>query len=139
LFFCGSTCKKNKNPNCNGKWDERLKITNNSASHIYIIHATGYPDTLISSIPNQNYRSDHIKYGTTDTNLELCSWESYFEEIPSGVLMIFVFKDTINKTANVDLKNIEYNVNKIIKYPFFKRYDLTYNQLQQLNWHLLYP
>lgn len=141
IILTGFTCKREKNDHCNGKWDERLKFANNSTMNLHIITTPNYPDTIITNIPSQSEHRDHYcALSQTRKLLELCDWESYFSKVPSGKLMIFLFNDTSNTgNSNPGINDIETNINNIIKYPFVKRYDLTYDQIVAMNWIVTYP
>jgi len=132
LILINFSCKNNKNPNCTGKWDERLRFKNNSSGSIYVIHSNGYPDTSSNSILKfSKRRVSYFKSGELHYIPEFCDWEDYYSNIPSGILMIHIFADPNN--------NYESNINNIINYPLLKRYDFTYQQLKQRNWSISYP
>ena len=132
LTLINFSCKNNKNPNCTGKWDERLHFKNNSNGNIYAIHSNGYPDTLTNSILKfAKRRVSYFRSGELNFIPEFCDWEDYYSNIPSGLLMIHIFANPNN--------NYESNINNIVKYPLLKRYDLSLSDLQAMNWTVTYP
>ncbi|MCF8298235.1 MAG: hypothetical protein K9J13_11875 [Saprospiraceae bacterium] len=122
-------CKTDKNRNCSGHWDTRMKFVNNSSNDIIVVHSSDYPDTISTNLENHTKkRLKGIDANSTEIKYELCDWESYFEDIKSGILMVFVIRDDGQQIDEI-LEN----------HVLLKRYDFTYQELQNLNWIITYP
>ena len=112
-----------------------IGIVNNSNHTIEFYFALGgkggiiYPDTILNSDlipPFPSARAGETRY--RDFGF---SEEKIFDEIPSDTLSIYIFHpDTL----------LKYNWKTVIKdYNILKRYDLSFEDLEQLNWQVSYP
>lgn len=139
LFTSFSSCGDKDPKYCDGGWDTRLKIVNNSANGIYVMHSAAYPDTN----SYYSYKNDAIsKYGVgyvnaNSTNIqgERCTWDDYFRDnVKSDTLMVFLILDEGQGDAfHLDIQKL------IEKHTVLKRYDLSLDDLQKMNWTITYP
>jgi len=129
LFILASISCKDKYPHCNGKWDERLNFVNNSDSAVYVVHSVDYPDTISTNLENHSKaRLNYYEKKASGLQLELCDWDDYYNQIESGIVMFFVILDE-GQTQEKILEN----------HTLLKRYDLTLQDLESMNWKLVYP
>lgn len=91
-------------------------------------YGTYYPDTLIP------IRQDYVildvisKEYTYDSKIE---WREIFKELPQDTLSIFIFHtDTLNKYSWEEVRN---------GYKILKRYDLSLQDIERLNYNVPYP
>lgn len=133
LFF---GCCKLKNSDC----IYQLTVTNNTSKNLRILRSHYFPDTLqIFSGTGVSYflepNSSMIINAGAVRCKELDCWEPLFGSnsyggIASGVLMIGVVdEDTINTIGWETVKE---------NYQILKRYDLTLQDLKDLNWEIIY-
>ena len=90
-----------------------------------------YPDTLISDFEErlgivENGKKERVAGGSA-------TWESIFESssVPSDTLSLFVFH--VDTLAKYDWESIRKD------YNILKRYDLSLEDLEQLNFTIIYP
>lgn len=116
--------------NCRNKGtDKRLKIINNSSARIYAYISRAYPDTSIPSYKpsyNSNYGADP---GGTITYAIRGTWDDAFKDISK--LEIFIYDNQVLQTTPIDTIRAHYMI--------LKRYDLTYDSLKKMDWHVQYP
>jgi len=122
LFFIiltSSTCQKEVK-----HYDLTVKNTANAS--IYVTWTDAYPDTLIRCplgyseiLPGKSYDIKSGKYG----------WENDFKGMQ--FLQIFIIDAITGSTEACDTIRLH---NMILK-----RYTLTYENLQQINWKITYP
>lgn len=107
--------------------------TNNQYIAYYITaggkYGSFYPDTLL---PNSNIyiyrRIDPQKYFSTDSRRK---WRDIFKELPKDTLSIFIFSsDTLNKYSWEEVRR---------DYKILKRYDLSIQDLELLDYKVYYP
>lgn len=131
IIICAIGCKKAAMDK-----DFPLYVQNHSTHSISVYlnenenHFAIYPDTTISSIQN-----GIVKIPSGEKKAVAggsASWESIFEvSIPNDTLSLFVFHtDTLSKYSWSEIRK---------DYKVLKRYDLSYNDLERLNWVLNYP
>ena len=131
ILLYGSTCNR-QGEDCH----KYITFINNSDSAIYTIPGTNYPDTLRfgngGTTPSLNEKilpndSGHAA-GLTFDCLEHIF---YPERIASDTLMIYVFDAEIIETE--DWGQIMHD------YLVLKRYDLSLQDLKDMNWTITYP
>jgi hypothetical protein len=111
-------------------WDFKLKITNNSDRIIYFYNSDIYPDTTISFEYNPiNSIGYRVNPGVTESNRIRGTWEDKFQYIDT--LMIFIFDEETLQIVPWDTIQE--------KYMILKRYDLSLEDLQGMNWTITYP
>jgi hypothetical protein len=121
------TCRK-------GHGDDRLTIVNNSNKSIYIIVQYNYPDTSINDKSWSNLAYTHVQ---VDPNSAQHLWNSLdWDEVIRGknslnTVMVFVFD--LEKVISKPWAQIQSD------YDVLKRYDLTIDQLNILDWKIIYP
>ena len=121
------TCKK-------GHGDDRLTVVNNSNKSIYVILQYNYPDT---SINDESWTYLAYNYLQVDSNSSKNLWNSLdWEKVirdknASNTMMVFVFD--LNNVINKPWMQIQAD------YDVLKRYDVTIDQLNALNWKVTYP
>lgn len=134
MLFFGSTCNKEI-----GDCHKHINIINNSDNAIYVMGDTHYPDTSYFgyfSSPISDSFSNKIT-SNSESNRPLQNrdcWETVFNygvQIPSDTLMIFIFDEKV-------LKSVKWET--IVKdYMVLKRYDLSLQDLESMNWTITYP
>lgn len=118
-----------------------ISIKNNTAEELIFIHPSYNRKT--KSIENINLFPDTSLLAEKPINMPIIpafsenyidfkvKYEKVFEAIPSGKLSIYLFsKDTLNKHTWEQIRQ---------DYKVLKRYDLTYDELKQMNWTVSYP
>jgi hypothetical protein len=125
LFFTNSSCDKA----IIGKTVYRIMIKNNTNGALSFALSYNYPDT----IPYKEmlvYTIDANDFGTKDNSKK---WDKVIDEdIPGKKLQIFVF--SVSKISP------EWNWDSVItKYQVLKRYELTSQQLKDMNYTVSYP
>ena len=126
-ILISATCS-NDNENCHNK----VTIINNSDKDIYFSASSRYPDTL-TLYPNPASAGDYYKVGRNATGKHLyrdCI-EYDFKANPSGIIMYYIYDAQTLKTVPWDtvVKN----------YMILKRYDLTKQDLDSMQWTITYP
>ena len=117
MILLSLSCKKEKH--------DYITFYNKSNKSIYISRSNSYPDTLLFCPIEGEILSGKIQ------NIGSCrdGWEEIFKEI--SVLQIFVINDSIAETQSCDTIR-KHNM-------ILKRYSLTYDNLQNMNWTITYP
>jgi len=134
VLFMGSTCKK-ENEHCH----KTITIVNNSEGPIYVECNYYYPDTLyfghFSSpiLDSVNTKIWEKTAGDSPLYRDRSCWEDIFTNglIPSDTLMIYIFDADI-------IENVEWS-SVIHYYMVSKRYDLSLQDLQKMDWEITYP
>lgn len=111
--------------------DFKLKIKNNCDSNIYLYDFFYYPDTSIRIEYNPIYSATEylIKFKETKSVTVKGTWEGKFEIWDT--LMIYIF-DALT------LKDLPWDTLRK-NYLILKRYDLCLQDLENINWNLIYP
>jgi hypothetical protein len=117
--------------------DERLHIVNHSDRTIYAYYCLNDPDTTIIDNTTNNLVSFPIKQGNNQF-FPRCivlskaeGWDAFFANKKENYrIHIFVFD--ANVFENVSWKEIKK------EYLILKRYDLSYKDLQELKWDVVY-
>jgi len=127
ILFSG-TCKKDKE-DCH----HRIVINNNSNTDIYFQSEFNYPDTSINHYYNPTIEGNVFKCLANSSAGDFTSscWESYFYDIPSDTLMVFIFDANVLETVPWDTVCANYMI--------LKRYDLSLKDLQNSDWTIVYP
>lgn len=138
-FISFSSCGDKVPKYCEGGWDTRLKIVNNSANGIYVMHSAAYPDTnSYSSLNNYSISKFSVGYVNANSNniqRERCTWDNYFtKNVKSDTLMIFIILDEgQGGSLHLDLEKLKE------RHTVLKRYSLTMQDLEKQNWTITYP
>lgn len=125
LFLTSSSC--DKNPFVESVY--RIEVKNNTNKDLSYGLSYRYPDT----IPYKEmlvYTIDANDFGTKDNSKK---WDKVIDEdIPGKKLQIFVF--SVSKISP------EWNWDSVItKYQVLKRFELTSQQLKDMNYTVSYP
>ena len=112
-----------------------IGIINNSEKAIYAYFDVTYPDTLgLTGVPPSsepsNYKAEPQKSNTTALWQDTF-WEVLFRDgrlISSDTLMVFI----------MDAELLESNATHVNN-TIIQRYDLSWQDLQRVNWTLTYP
>ncbi len=113
--------------------DYRLKIKNNTAKYIYYYDIYTYPDTSIGEINIPRVKDNYeVKPNSENSIPTQVVWERIFEnDLPSDTLSIFIFNEDVINEVPWDTVKVQYLV--------LKRYDLSLEDLKQMNWTITYP
>jgi hypothetical protein len=113
------------------RMDFKLKITNNSNADIYFFDTFSYPDTSIRVEYNPTYSKTEyfIKNGETKSVVVRGTWDESFKIWDT--LIIFIYDAKTLETTPWD--SIRKN------YLILKRFDLTLQSLENLNWIISFP
>lgn len=127
-FLMSTTCE-NEGEDCHVK----INFINKSDKELYVDWSALYPDT-INSIGFLQRKNNIIKPKSSN-NLALrsneCFEKDFISRIKSGIIMIYVFDNKITSTTSPDT---------IFKYKMYlERYDITLEELQNMNWEITYP
>jgi hypothetical protein len=104
-------------------------INNNSNVSVFFTRSNAFPDTSLSDIGF--CCSDKLNPKTSCVSNLLDGWEDEFKRNENKMLMIFVLDAQVVETVPWD------TVEK--QYPVLKRYDLTMEDMDSLNWTITYP
>lgn len=133
IILLSSTCEK-ENANCH----KSILFVNESEIDVYILPNSNYPDTLnfmYDSSPEFDKVTYKIVANTASENPlnENSCWEAILSgnRIPSDTLMIYVFDAQI--IENMDWEDVVYD------YMVLKRYDLSMQDFEGMNWTITYP
>lgn len=125
LILMSSSCKRDS-----GYYDFRLKLLNKSDNAVYTCFYQSYPDTVLGS--HNPFSSDsRVEPNETFTLGRGGSWESAFKEDISQKLMIYVFDADVVENTPWDTIKANYLV--------LKRYDLTLQDIEEMDWTICYP
>jgi hypothetical protein len=109
-------------------YDNRLWVYNNSNRNVCFETYNHYPDTSIGIF--KPYFS--VEPGDSSPIRIQGTWENYFNDaIKSDTLMIFVFDAHI-------VDSLDWYVIRQ-QQRYIKRYDLSYEELKNRNWRIIYP
>ena len=122
-----------------------ILIVNNSEKDIYVVQSYDYPDTIFHhswiGISYNEYKTKVEANSYSDAPLFLYwgdTWETKFAYksiIPSDTLIVFVLNvDSIDLWEHKDLSK-KYNPNDAV----LKRYYLSLNDLNNMNWTITFP
>jgi len=116
-----------------------LFLKNNSSDSLFCYIALGveranaalYPDTLLENIVvDYDYGLIGAEENVT-LHVSSVKWKSYFHELPQDTLSIYLFSlDTLKNNTWAEVQ---------AGYKILKRYDLSLEDLEHLNYKLSYP
>ncbi|MCK9618285.1 MAG: hypothetical protein M0R21_10685 [Lentimicrobiaceae bacterium] len=134
ILFISSTCER-EDSDCH----KTIQFINNSNKSLYLMGDLYYPDTLDfihSSSPEPEstiYKVYPNKNNTKALRRRVC-FEDAFDDgmsIPSDTLMVYVFDAEI--IEKIPWSSVTHY------YLVLKRYDLSLQDLQRMNWTITYP
>ncbi len=103
-------------------------IKNNSFADIQFHISEVYPDTTLpANKPVLIVVESGIEYPRDKSR----PWKEFIENLPSDTLSVFIFDSDTIKSVNWDDIQKEYSV--------LKRYDLSIENLEMLDWTITYP
>lgn len=111
--------------NCKNEENKSIIIKNNSADSICALYTEIYPDTTLDCRVGYWFIGDLQQYQLSLRN----GWQDELDRI--GILQIFIIDKIVWKTEPCDTIR---KYNKILK-----RYQLTLQDLESLNWNITYP
>lgn len=125
LVFLSATCIRD-NQNCH----TMLEIINNSEKAIYFHPSAGYPDTLTLDY-NPSVAGDYFKIEKSSRKKDVYRSCIEGEFLISTKIIYFIYDaQTLETTPWDTVKS---------KYLILKRYDLTLQDLKDMNWTITYP
>ena len=86
-----------------------------------------YPDTLIPHEYNKLRGCPPNRKVPYDSKND---WDEVFSELPADTLSVFIFSEIVTEENWDDVRN---------NYAVAKRYDLSFGDLERLNWIVVYP
>lgn len=111
-----------------------INLVNNAEHSIGYYFATGgehgtfYPDSLPETNEYIIYDISNVLRPGYESHLE---WEKFFQALPNDTLSVFIFHtDTLNKYTWGEVRD---------GYMILKRYDLSLEDLKQLDFTITYP
>ena len=111
-----------------------INLVNNAEHSIGYYFATGgehgtfYPDSLPETNEYIIYDISKVLRPGYESHLE---WEKFFQALPNDTLSVFIFHtDTLNKYTWGEVRD---------GYMILKRYDLSLEDLESMNWTITYP
>jgi hypothetical protein len=128
MILVSATCSNDNDKDCHNT----ITIVNNSDKDIYFSPSARYPDTL-TLYPNPASAGDYYKVekNTIGKDLYRDCIEYKFKAIPSGIIMFYIYDAQTIETVPWDTV--------VKKYLILKRYDLSLEDLQRMNWTITYP
>lgn len=127
LILMANSCKEG-----GSYYDYRLKVINKSNMTIYVEYTMSPIDTLLPYTQSPfNHSPDNAAPNGTITLGRGGSWEDAFNEVVDQKLRIFIFNASI--VDNTPWETVKKN------YMILKRYDLSFHDLDSLNWTITYP
>ncbi len=135
VAFClllSSSCG-DKDKDCH----KTISFNNSTLDSLYVVSSYHYPDTIsFIGIPNPLLDPDFTLVLPNEVNSRVlwgsdCVESDFKHQIPSDTLIIYVFKSQI-------LENIPWDTIKA-NYLVLKRYDLSLDDLNRMNWTITYP
>jgi hypothetical protein len=133
LVLCLFTCSANScDPDSDGHWDGRLTIVNNTNDTILSFLQFNFPDTLILDQDAPESNAIMVPPKSSGKHYSSIKWEDRISILNShNTVMIFINSyDTILKYPWSQIQ-MEYNI--------LYRYDLSVDDLKELNWIINYP
>lgn len=127
MIFFAATCN-HEDENCH----KSIDIINNSDDAIYFDYSLSYPDTL-TLYPNPSLDPGYFKIAghSSQNDINRDCFEGTLITNPEGKIMYFVYDATTLETTPWDT---------VVKYYMvLKRYDLSLEDLQGMNWTITYP
>lgn len=115
----------------NSYFDNRLKVINNSDKTIYAVSYQSYPDTTLGKISVAEKSSNKARPNGIITLGRGGTWETAFKEDIHQKLIVFIFDAAV--VDNTPWDTIRNN------YLILKRYELTLQDLEKVDWRITYP
>ena len=115
------------------KYDDRLSIRNDSERNIYYCESLDYPDTslILRDIKLDSFgQRIEMKKSKVD-RLTNSTWEGIFRYLKSDTLILFILDAEMVETVPWDTIRKNYEI--------LMRYDLSFNDIQRLNWKIVFP
>lgn len=106
------------------KCDSEINFINHTNTRLFVNGGFAYPDTAVSSITGGG---DYISPNSKQILANY--WLAGLEESQGGRIMIFIF----------DYKSLRDSTSGKPDYQVTKRYDLSLEDLNRLNWTITYP
>jgi hypothetical protein len=120
--------------------NDDLKVFNNSDTRVYFDWRSEYPDTTLNKTDPQwvgpynslPWSENGLNPNETKVIRLRGSWEDCFaDNIPSDTIMVYIIDADV-------LENVYWDT--IVKnYMILKRYDLSLQDLEDMNWTITYP
>jgi hypothetical protein len=113
-----------------------ITVVNNTNKSIYIESSDYYPDTesyKLDADPLNNSNTSKVEANKTSKNVLPTygnCYEAMYPNIKSGIMMVFVFDGPTLETQGWDY----IKTNNLV----LKRYDLTLQNLEDMNWTITY-
>lgn len=127
IIFFAATCNS-EDEDCH----KSIDIINNSGDAIYFDYSLSYPDTL-TLYPNPSLDPGYFRIPENSSKKDVYRGciESKLMTNSEGKIMYFIYDATTLETVPWDtvVKN----------YMILKRYDLSLEDLQGMNWTITYP
>ena len=105
-----------------------IRVYNNSQKRVTTFYQKNYPDTNLSNpkpLLSEIKPNDYIFIDSRK------KWEEVFSEAPKDTLSFYNISSDTLSTYSWDIIISRYNI--------LKRYDLSLQDLQNLNWRITYP
>lgn len=129
LICSANSCSKE---NGQGHADKRLNIINNTEHIIASFIQYNYPDTSIQDKETPGFNSISIEPHSKNVHLTFVSWETLINQNNQyGIISILIFSSDTIQTYSWEEIQKNYNV--------LKRYDLSLQDLERMNWTITYP
>jgi len=119
---------------CENKKDEpKMRIKNNTKEAIYASWHTQYPDTGLTYLtnPTLNTHINKVLSNSLQESHYKAPSEGIFETMKSDVLLVFIFDAATLESTPWDTV--------VANYLILKRYELTLQDLENMNWIVTYP
>jgi len=132
VLLIGVNCRREKD-NCH----KTITFINKTEGTLYVTSAYEYPDTMVfRTEPNPILNPNFTKVLPKENNTQVlwsrdCIELAFKDLIPSDTLMIYVFAGQVLNTTPWDIVKANHLV--------LKRYDLSLEDLQKLDWTITYP
>ncbi len=131
LIFLAIDCIPKNRENCHGT----ISFKNNSSKTLYVASYYYYPDTttlIISNPVSSDNTNKVLPFSENKTALwEYGCFEDLLQSLKKDTLFVYVFDAEIVETTPWDTVL----ANNLI----LKRYDLSLEDLQNMNWTIIYP
>lgn len=126
IILISATCSNNNDKDCHNT----ITIVNNSDKTLFFYMSHEYPDTaIINYNPSDAGSYYKIEKNSSHKHIKRDCFEYDFKINPK--LMYFIFDAQVLETVPWDTVKANYLV--------LKRYDLTLQDLNDMNWSITYP
>ncbi len=123
LICCSNSCEDYVGDKVYSFW-----MQDNSGEGFAFLVSYNYPDT---AIPNEYDKLIGVPPGESVSYDSKEKWEEVFENLTSDTLSIFIFNGDTIATYGWDVICKDYKI--------LKRYDLSLEDFERLNWQIAYP